>query len=258
MLLTAQSLYIAFLDGIKKSYTGTVVPGVFERIWNQWAQPEWLKDNVSSDEGVELTQKQIDDLAILVNRWLFIPGVLPNLYQLPDGVTSINVDIDGTATNVVLPKYYRQLSTRFSLDYSSNIKQECSLTGISGLLQAHYMRSDQRSSNYGSIYRKPKDSLLYWQRTNKATIANGLITGIKEYIEMLTDETIGSNSYRMSLEYLTYPAEITIVPDSGSNLSENAKMEIVKLCVSMYLERVKDPRYQSFLMEQKIHQSNKL
>ena len=46
MLSTAQSLYVAFLDGIKKSYTGTVIPAVFDRIWNQWAQVEWLKNNV--------------------------------------------------------------------------------------------------------------------------------------------------------------------------------------------------------------------
>lgn len=265
MLTTASDLYNAFLDGIKKSYTGTVVPAVFERIWNQWAQPEWLKDNVSSDEGVEITQKQIDDLAVLVNRIIFVAdAVTPNIYLIPDGTSYYPVDDNGTTRNIKVPKYYRSLGVLFSLDYDSTTCQECELTGKSSFLKASYMRSDQRSVNVSSVYRKPKDSLLYWQRTHKniyieSPIGSGnyIISSSLDSIEMLTDETCGSDSHRMFLEYLTYPNEISLSTPTPSILSEDAKTEIVKMCVEMYLERVRDPRYQSFLMEQKIHNNNK-
>ncbi len=260
MFTTATDLHVAFLDGIRKSYTGTVIPSVFQRIWNEWAQPEWLASNVSSDEGVELTQKQIDDLAVLVNRWLFI-GDGSNLFKLPDGVIGIDVDLNGNTTNVILPKYYRHTSIRFSLDYGNNPNQICNLKGISRMLGASYMRSDKRSYSYSSIYRKPSDNLLYWQRTNVnvlSTTTPKIILSSREHIEMLSDELIGSKAYCMYLEYLTFPNEINMsTPLIGSILSTEAKREIIKLCVQTFLERVQDPRYQSFLMEQKIHNSNK-
>ena len=62
----------------------------------------------------------------------------------------------------------------------------------------------------------------------------------------------------MSLEYLTYPNEISMSPDIPSILSDYCKIEIIKDCVRLYLERVKDPRYQSFLMEQRLQNSNKV
>jgi hypothetical protein len=62
------------------------------------------------------------------------------------------------------------------------------------------------------------------------------------------------------LEYLTYPVEISVTatPNVPSNLSEDAKKEIVDIAVRLYLERVRDPRYQSFLVEQRMNSSNKL
>lgn len=269
MLSTAQSLYVAFLDGIKKSYTGTVIPAVFDRIWNQWAQVEWLKNNVSSDEGIELTEKQIDDLAVLVNRWHFNTSVpASNVYALPTGESLHSVVYGGITELIKLPKYYRALSIRFKLDYDSSSNQECSLTGVSGWLKATHMNSDQRSMHYSSVYRKPKDSNLYWQRIQVPTLATVTtpapthkeITAITDSIEMLTDEVVGSTSNAMYLEYLTYPVEISVssTPNINSNLSEDAKKEIVDIAVRMYLERVRDPRYQSFLIEQKMNSSNKL
>ena len=187
MLDTANSLYVAFLDGIKKSYTGTVVPAIFERIWNQWAQVEWLKNNVSSEEGIELTEKQIDDLAVLVNRWHFNASTLtPNVYTLPTGESLHDVVYDGTTETILLPKYYRALSIRFKLNYNSSSNQECSLTGVSEWLKSTYMNSDQRSANYSSVYRKTKDSNLYCQRIQVPTFVTiNLPTPHKEIDELV-------------------------------------------------------------------------
>ena len=269
MLTTARSLYDTFLDGIKKEYTGTVTPAVFERIWNIWAQPEWLKNSVSSDEGFEINQKKIDDLAVLFNRWFFASVNLVNkdIYPLPNGTNGIDVYIDSVLTTIPLPRYYRSTQVGFILDYDTSSDQECELTGKSEVQIAYFMRSDQKRINYFNPYRQPKDSRLYWQRRNIPTLIQNpaypsdttkkVISGYTDSIQMLTDKNKGSNSYAMYLEYLTYPNDIAITPtDVPSVLSENPKNEIVKLCVQMYLERVRDPRYQSFLMEQKLQKQN--
>ena len=267
MYTTAQSLHIAFLDGIKKSYQGTVSPSVFERIFNQWAMPEWLSSNVSASEGIDLTQKQIDDLAVLIHRFEFIAGnTLPNVYAIPTGESVHHVLIDGDDLLVRLPKYYRKINIRFKLDYNTSSKQECELTGISEWLPAIYLNGDQVSSIYKSVFRSPKDSLLYWRRIQNISLGdeplsnpvNKIISSKVDSIEMITNSTIGSKSKYMLLEYLAYPREISMNPDVASELSEEANREIISIAVRLYLERVKDPRYQSFLMEQKINNINKL
>ena len=267
MLSTAQSLHIAFLDGIKKSYQGTVPPDVFLRIWNQWAMPEWLSSNVSSNEGIDLTQKQIDDLAVLIHRFVFVANSTnPNIYPIPTGASVHKILFENVNEDVKLPKYYRKVNIRFKLDYNSANGQECSLKGISDWLGASFLNSDQVSATYKSTYRAPKDSLLYWRRTQSVTLkdevgstpVNKILDKKTDSIEMITDSIHGSQSKYMLLEYIAFPQEISFDPAVSSELWEEANREIVMIAVRLYLERVKDPRYQSFLMEQRINNINKV
>lgn len=267
MLSTAQSLHIAFLDGIKKSYQGTVTPDVFVRIWNEWAMPEWLSSNVSMNEGIDLTQKQIDDLSVLIHRYVFVANTVnPNIYPIPTGSSINKILFDNSEVDVKLPKYYRKVNIRFKLNYDTAKVQECSLKGISDWLGASFLNSDQVSAIHKSIYRTPKDSLLYWRRHQAITLKdeplsnpiNKIIDKKVDSIEMITDSVNGSDSKYMLLEYITYPREISFNPAVSSELWDEANREIVMIAVRLYLERVRDPRYQSFLMEQKINNINKI
>ena len=267
MLSTAQSLHIAFLDGIKKSYQGTVTPDVFARLWNQWAMPEWLSSNVSMNEGLDLTQKQIDDLSVLIHRFIFVADTVnANIYPVPTGESIHKILVNDDELLSKLPRYYRKVNIRFKLDYNTALNQECGLKGISDWLGASYLNGDTLSSIYGSTFRSPKDSLLYWRRMQDVTFkdeplsnpVNKIIDKKTDSIEMITHSVNGSKSKYMLLEYVAFPREISFNPAVSSELWEEANREIIAICVRMYLERVKDPRYQSFLMEQKINNINKI
>ena len=226
MLADLTALHESFLEGIKKEYSGTVPLVVFAKIWNEWAQPEWVMDNVSMLEGVEITQKQIDDLEPL-RRFVQIVGPSPfDLTTLTD-------------------KYYRLLSVMFKLNYNGSSAQECGLTGTSDWLEARILRSDMRSYIMKSPYRKPSDSRLYYY-----------IQESKIY--MVTDATIGSPMSSIQLEYLTYPDELDTNTTSPGNLHDYQRKEIVERCVEKYLERVRDPRWQTYLQSMNMKGANKI
>ena len=272
ILETTRDMYYAFLDGIKKEYTGTVVPDVFNRIINEWGQYEWLRQNVSYVEGVELTQKQLDDLQVLVvvldNQIPVITTPLApiapmaggqNVFQVPDlpsGPTLtpvgyfISIPSYPNGAIVNYPRYYRLLNVFFKIRYVNNV---CGLTGESEWLDARIMRSDRESTIKNSPFRRPADDNLYYRMINR-------------HIQLIT----GTQSYgvAMNLSYLRWPRNIYFdqtnqndvatadyAPGNGSincELPPHIRKEITDTAVRIYLERVRDPRYQSFLQEQMI------
>ena len=286
MLDTTQLCHIAFLDGIKKEYTGTVSPTLFYRIWNDWAQPEWVSQNLSEQEGVELTEKQIDDLASITHLYTFKP-VYTDSYQryfpLPDGLAPLpveeyqNTKVTGPPiVNTIFtpPKYLRQLAVRFKLEYGPN--QVCDLTGYSDFQWPWYQKAINRASCFASKYRRPCDARIRYMRmhrTKHATINFDLVDGVVpgtavpipngilnywvlfDHIEMIIGDS-DSKAYRMELQYLTYPLEVS---DSvNSDLPFFAKKEIVEIAVRLYLERVKDQRYQTFFQHEMVNRNTKI
>ena len=264
ILETTRDLYFAFLDGIKKEYTGIVIPAVFNRIINDWAQVEWMRQNVSHVEGVEITQKQIDDLQVLM---VVCDGNIPiltsplnpiapiatNVFPVPDlpsGPTAspvgYTIGLQSYPAGVMqYPRLFRFLSVLFKINYVNN---ECDLTGVSDWLEANIMRSDRESVIMNSVYRKPKDSRLYYRQVNRQV---QLITGTQSY------------GVAMNLKYIRWPRNIFFdeqnqddvatadyTPGNGSincELPSEIRKEIVDIAVRTYLERVRDPRYQSYL-----------
>ena len=264
ILETTRDLYFAFLDGIKKEYTGIVIPAVFNRIINDWAQVEWMRQNVSHVEGVEITQKQIDDLQVLM---VVCDGNIPiltsplnpiapiatNVFPVPDlpsGPTATpvgyTIGLQSYPAGVMqYPRMFRFLSVLFKINYVNN---ECNLTGVSDWLEANIMRSDRESVIMNSVYRKPKDSRLYYRQVNRQV---QLITGTQSY------------GVAMNLKYIRWPRNIFFdeqnqddvatadyTPGNGSincELPSEIRKEIVDIAVRTYLERVRDPRYQSYL-----------
>src|SRR5574343_320491 len=197
MLDTALDTYNTFLDGIKKTYTGTIKPSIFTRLINDWGIDEWLRHNVSENEGVDVTQKQVDDLQMLkvitdgsmtYNGDIMYP-ITPDTsngyyFSKLDGITPIN---NLSAFTKVYPKYLRKRGIKFKLTYVNNI---CNLTGISDYLKAQVMRDGQQEIIEDNYYLKPTDDNLYYKQINDKF---NLITGTQ------------STGYCMRLEYLRYP-----------------------------------------------------
>lgn len=206
MLNTAFDTYNTFLDGIKKSYTGTVIPSVFNRVINDWGIDEWLKYNVSEEAGIDVAQKNIDALQMLKvitdGQMVYngdvmfdiTPDVVNGYYfSKPDGITPLNNL--GSSIGLVYPKYLRLANVKFKINYINNV---CGLKGVSDYLRAQIMRAGDRSVAEDNNYLKPKDANLYYEQINQKF---SLMAGTS------------SNGYSMRLEYLRYPQTFFFDPN---------------------------------------------
>ncbi len=257
MITNVTEMYKAFLDGIKKDSTAIVNPVQFNRIINDWGQDEWIKENALA---IEFNQKQIDDLDKIrcvtdgyfsYNSVTLFP-IAPQadnskIFTIPKYENNIRVRLDnGTVETRTFPSYLRLQNVAFKLLYGQN--QECGLTGISGWLDSHIMRSDLRNVIMNNPLREPKDSRLYYE----------LIDG---KIRLITNEGSTSQGYAMRIEYLRYPNAIFFDENNTSHIdcefAPQQQKEIVDIAVRTYLERVKDPRYQSFLNEEMLKSVSK-
>lgn len=285
ILENTYQMYQAFLDGIKKYGTGAVDPNAFNRIINDWGQHQWIKENIR--HGIELTQDLIDRLSVLRvvtdGEYMFsrnidldskyvLHPIVPNSeviwfqYLTKNGLTnalpnsdkyfkyplSHSLELTG-GTKVWYPPYLRLLNVSFKIEY---IENECKKTGVSEWLDAKIMRSDNKTVIWKNVFRKPNDSRLYYEIINEHIV---LSTGTK------------SKGHSMKLEYLRYPNNIYFNTNNGGNLeleqtgipdytgttqgSVNCELpnylrqEVVDMAVRTFVERVKDPRYQSYINE---------
>lgn len=275
MLETTQDIFKAVLDGVKKESIGTIQPAYFNRLINE-SQDIWRKRKA---QEIEADQKRIDDLQYLravtdgVYEWkgtvvpvITYSGTNTKLFRLPVTEDIANgITINGN----VYPAYWRLLATAFKIMYSGN---DCYAdNGVSDWLDARIMRSDQRNRIMRNPWRRPTDERLYYeiiqnqvQLINTTTVSsfpNTSSTGVSmklEYLRMpfkiffdetnTTDQTVGT---------ATYPS---YTPGDGCvncELIGDHRQEIVDIAIEQYLERVKNPRYQSFMQEQMIkNQSN--
>jgi len=260
MFSTASDIYLSFLDGIRKTYTTTVKPEVFCRIWNEWAMPEWIASNTSLKEGVDLTQKQIDDLAKLIHIYhVPVSTGSGTLFKKPyAGQSGVKDGLTGNSVSSV-KDYLRALRVQFKLNYegdreelrapwepepnpipsSLSSDQECGLNGTSDWISSTYMRSNMENVIMASPYRKPKDNRLYHKI-------------LEDYIVMVTDPNAGSPATWMRLEFICYPNQMTFSNNAFAftlDLPFYQLTEIVSVAVKLYLERIQSPRWQSFFQE---------
>ena len=281
ILETTYQMYQSFLDGVKKYGTGAINPKAFNRIINDWGQDLWIKENVR--HGVELTQDLQDRLSVLrvltddvyayskridLESKTVLSSIPPNQmlvsYRYKGGTSTTPIPLNYeyfkyplshelTVDGVEYPEYLRLNSVSFKLRYVNN---ECDLEGISEWLDANVLRSDNKSVFTKNPFRKAKDDRLYYEILN-------------EHIVLTTNTE--SKGYRMRLDYLRYPRRIFLNENNGGNLnmeqagipsysgtvqgSVNCEMpntlrqEIIDIAVRTYIERVKDPRYQTYINE---------
>lgn len=264
MIETTIDLYKSFLSNITKHRTAIVGPDEFNILINE-AQLEWLSGN---SKLTDFNQKQIDDLdkikvitdgSFTYNSTILYP-IAPisgnhHRFIIPKTIiTGIRNRLDnGTISTQLYPRCFRLLNLSFKLNYINN---ECDLTGISKWMKAWVLRANQLNMIQSNPFRKPSDSRLYYD------LKDG-------NINLYTNEESDSEGYALKFEYLRYPVEIFFNEnnpiDTGNPLTGSVncefypeqRKEIVDTAVRIYLERVKDPRYQSYINEEVIKSKNK-
>lgn len=234
--MTYKELHVRFLDGIKKTYTGTVHPDVFIRIFNEWGMPEWVAGNVSFEEGIERTQKQIDDLERITVPKEY-PRVEDNKIKLPDDylrLTSVMVRI-GT--------------------------MRCNKLSVGKYQRIYVERSDQKSYNYESAYRRPSKHRPYYKQIGEVTMSNNIKTANNSMV--LFNAGTGNDIVACNIEYIRRPDALPVYSAGWEaieyiDLRKENLYEVINICVRLYLERVKDERYNTFFNEQQIRSIQKL
>lgn len=236
-LVTAEDLYLDFLREIRRESTVVVPPERWNNVFNK-AALQWVKSKLPENQ---FNQKRIDDLQTLHvdtdgDMYPMIPvlgssGGQKLRFQLPMTEDPIN--------EFVYPIYMHGISAMFKVVYFDS---PCNADGISALLPASYLRSDQRSEWLNNEYRKPKDDrLLYEIISNNIRLATGVISGLSK--------TYG---HSMRLEYYRYPTEVLYFGKGDSRnvdseFNPTINEEIQSIAVMNFLERREDPRLQSFM-----------
>ena len=223
---TTKGMYYFFLDGIRKEYTNTVPPDVFNRIINE-AQLIWLDSRIAKMDQDEEAIKAI--APVLVTDYDLPTGfnVPENLYRLRVAYASFKDVPPGCNINRIRCRPYKH--------------------------NVAYEENPFRKPGYKNPYIYEKDGKYIF------------VAGDYEVKEVnLTYIRIPRSIYFDSQreEDLSFPLikDIPIyTPGTGSVPCEfhiEQRREIVDTAVRIFLERRTDPRYQSFLQEQLIRGDN--
>jgi len=189
--------------------------------WINKAVEKFIKTRYSGinfkREAFEQTQKRIDDLRSLVKE------------------VDITSNVPGSKPNSII--------FNLPVDYLFTVGEECMISFLKGVTTINSRegiteitndRYRQEIDNHFSEFRLYSD----WARPLR------LFYGT--YVELISD-----GQYTIPHYYVTYISKPTAIelPSNNCNLPEQTHSEIVKLAVSMFLENIKDPRYQTYLNE---------
>lgn len=122
-------------------------------------------------------------------------------------------------------------------DYLHGIYAEFMIPGTSDYLPGKILRSDNRTVYKQNPFRDNSDNTYVYFELREGTIYA---------VDDISYETIGLGYYKLPLQIIYDPNGSST---AGSfRLSQN--QEVVELAARKYLERITDPRHQSFSMEQ--------
>ena len=211
-LTTAENIYKAVLDGIKKESTAVLTPTQFNRLMNTEALIEWMKDKAGS---ADYDQHFVD--------------ALRNLYKY-------SPEIDITQEGFPLPTdYYRLQSVSFKI-WTDDDK-----TTLSDFLPVKRMRADSLSVMKVNPFRTPSDTRLYYYQQGNFVI------------NYPSNEKVA----KARMFYLSMPEPIIYEPTgdakpSDGNLLPEQNKEVIDIAVRIIVERVKEERYQTVLIEENL------
>lgn len=225
MLQTVQDLYEATLDGLKKEKAGTIPPSKWNPLINH-AQDVWRKEK---RKMVDIDSKTISDLEPV--------KVITSLFDVTDNkFEKENPDGNATYASIwfISDIFFTVDNNNGSPDYSDGD----SLLPISGRL----IKAGQKHLSERNPYKQSDHENVNYIESGKYVIAL---------------PKSNYNVQQCTLIYFRYPATIVYDPDvPGNNVScdfnEDQRREIVDTAVRIYLERIKEERYQSFLVEEQL------
>jgi len=217
--MTAREMQIAF-ERESSFIDPTIKPSSTEIFWwinrsiETFVKTRWDGNN-PKHEGFEQSQKRIDDLRTLVKEpttTLVISAgtVKPNSYTAP-----------------------------IPVDYMFTLGEEVSITTIgTSPVTSREGITETSVDKYVDDIVNPFSEHIYH---------NGWARPLRLYrgslVELITDGTYTIVGYY--LRYLMKPTVVAL-PSTSCDLPEHTHYEIVKGAVRMYLENIKDPRYQTY------------
>lgn len=219
--MTAREMQISF--EIESNLQDPVIKPTSTEIfyWLNRAVEKFVKTRYSGvnykGEGFEQTQKRIDDLRTLVKE------------------TTLTSSTAGSKPNSLIftlpADYLFTIGEEVTISFTKGLTTVTSREGITEITNDRYR---QEIDNHFS------EHILYsnWARPLR------LFYGT--YVEIITDGDYDVTYYYLS--YISKPTAIAL-PSTSCNLPEQTHPEIVKIAVSMFLENIKDPRYQTYLNE---------
>lgn len=209
-LTTAENIYKAVLDGIKKESTAVLTPTQFNRLMNTEALIEWMKDKAGS---ADYDQHFVD--------------ALRNLYKY-------SPEIDITQEGFPLPNNYYRLE-----NVSFKLWRDDDKTELSDWLPVKRMKADSLSVMKVNPFRTPSDTRLYYYQQGNFVI------------NYPSNEKVA----KARMFYLSMPEPITYEPGGttqNGNLLPEQNKEVIDIAVRIIVERVKEERYQTVLIEENL------
>lgn len=209
-LTTAENIYKAVLDGIKKESTAVLTPTQFNRLMNTEALIEWMRTKAG---GADYDQHFVD--------------ALRNLYKY-------SPEIENTQEGFPLPSdYYRLQSVSFKI-WINDAK-----TILSDWLPVKRMKADTLSVMKVNPFRAASDSRLYYYQQGNFVV---------NYPQ---NEKVA----KARMFYLSMPEPIVYEPGGETkdgNLLPEQNKEVIDIAVRIIVERVKEERYQTVLIEENL------
>ena len=123
----------------------------------------------------------------------------------------------------------------------------CKRKGVSDWKKVHVMRTGQEATIRGSIFRRPSEDRVYYIRTDNEVRfdTNGRVKVVDALV-----------SYYKYPSMMLAPASLDAADIRAWNntkyddVNDFQRKEILNECIRLYLERVKEERYRSFLNEE--------
>tara|TARA_R110002012_G_scaffold261340_2_gene443232 strand:+ start:14279 stop:14974 length:696 start_codon:yes stop_codon:yes gene_type:complete len=226
--MTVAEMHIQFKVGLDK--TDSLNYPNFEPeeidLWLNRAQNRFVKTRYSHDikqETFEETQKRTDDLREVVVETTIFPSavqtpVKPNgtLFDLPIG-------------NNDLPIYWFAINEECGIQY---------LNCTNGMVTERKNVKPIQHDDYNKIQTDP------FNKPNKGKIVR-LMHG--DTVELISDGTFVIGSY--ILRYIKQPETISLANNNDCELAFHTHEEIVDSAVTMALENIASPRFQSHMVE---------
>lgn len=107
-------------------------------------------------------------------------------------------------------------------------------------MMAKLLRSDHHGVTLGNSYMRPSDTRLFYQRVQNQIV----------YVKAFSTQ---SDSAQMFLDYFHYPQWMSYSDGAFTyalEFSEEQVSAVLEIAISYFLERTKDPRWQTHLQNE--------